>query len=376
MHKTYRYRLYPTRKQKTTIKNTLESLRWVYNETLAIKKNTYKKENKTLTLFDTNKLLTQWKKEHPELRNIHSQVLQNSQLRVDLAYKAFFRRIKNGEKTGYPRFKGKNRYDSLTYTQTGFELNNNNKTLKLSKIGNVNIKLHRPIEGKIKRLTISRNSLDKYFVSFIVEVDDKPTDVKTNAVVGIDLGLTTFATLSDNSKIDNPQFYKHEEKELAKAQQQLSKQKKGSSIWHKKLRKVRHIHERITNKRDNFIHQESRKLINKYDIICFENLNINSIKNNNFKSINKGVSDVAWSKFVNVTLYKAEEAGKKVILVNPSGTSQTCSKCGLIVKKPLSERVHKCSCGLVIDRDLNASINILRLGLESFSNQSIEAYML
>ena len=348
----------------------MESLRWVYNKTLAVRKNSWEQEKKTVSLTQTNKLLTQWKKQHLELNEVYSQVLQDAQVRVDLAFQAFFRRVKAGEKAGYPRFKGYRRYDSLTYTQFGYKLETNR--LSLSKIGTINVNMHRPVEGKIHRITIRRASTGKFFVSIITEIKPKHTPFKDGSIVGVDVGLESFATLSNGEKIPNPRFFRNEEHELAKAQRKLSAEKKGSEKWHKRLKVVQRVHERIANKRSNFVHQESRKLVNRFGIIAFEDLNVKGMQTNH--CLAKSIGDVAWGMFINATRNKAEEAGSKVVLVNPNDTSQTCSRCGLIVKKDLSERMHRCSCGLQIDRDLNAAINILRLGLESLGLKTIEAH--
>ncbi|MBM5805976.1 MAG: IS200/IS605 family element transposase accessory protein TnpB [Candidatus Verstraetearchaeota archaeon] len=371
MLKVFRYRLYPTKAQQTRINATLESLRWVFNETLAARKNTWEKEKKNISLFQTNKLLTQWKKEHPELNHVYSQVLQDAQVRVDLAFKAFFRRVKAGEeKVGYPRFKGRNRYDSLTYTQFGFKLKGDRLTL--AKIGDLRVKLHRPLEGRIKCLALRRTSTGKMFVSFTTEVQNKPATFKDGSVVGVDVGLESFATLSNGEKIENPRFFRNEEKALARSQRRLSKEKEGSIKWYKHLKVIRRIHERISNKRLNFIHQESRKLVNRFGIIAFEDLNVKEMEQNH--RLAKSIADASWSMFVNATKSKAEDAGSKVVLVNPVNTSQICSRCGMIVEKELSDRTHTCQCGLSIDRDLNASINILRLGLQSLGmKEAIEA---
>ena len=371
MLKAFQFRLYPTKAQQTKINKTLESLRWVYNETLALRRNNWKQERKTVSLTQTNKLLTQWKKQHPELNDVYSQVLQDAQVRVDLAFQAFFRRVKAGdEKAGYPRFKGYRRYDSLTYTQFGFKLQADKLTL--SKIGTINVNMHRAVEGKIHRITIRRASTGKFFVSIITEVETKHVPFKNGSVVGIDVGLESFATLSNGEKIPNPRFFRTEEAKLVKAQRKLSVEKKGSLQWRKRLKVVQRIHERIGNRRNNFVHQESRKLVNRFGVIAFEDLNIKGMMQNG--NLAKSISDVGWSMFVNATKSKAEEAGSKVVLVNPDGTSQTCSRCGLIVKKDLNERVHRCECGLVLDRDLNAAVNILRLGLQSLGLETIEAH--
>jgi putative transposase len=371
MLKAFQYRLYPTKAQKTTLNKTLESLRWVYNETLAVRKNSWEQEKKNINLTQSNKLLTGWKKEHSELNAVYSQVLQDAQVRVDLAFQAFFRRVKaGGEKAGYPRFKGFRRYDSLTYTQSGFKLANNK--LFLSKIGAININMHRLVEGKVHRVTVGRSPTGKFFVSIITEVEVKTVPFKDGSVVGVDVGLESFATLSNGEKIANPRFFRSEEAELAKAQRKLSAEKKGSEQWHRRLKVVQRVHERIGNKRNNFVHQESRKLVDCFGVIAFEDLNVKGMMRNG--NLAKSIGDVGWSMFVNATRSKAEEAGSRVVLVNPNGTSQACSRCGLIVKKDLSVRVHQCECGLVLDRDVNASINILRLGLQSLGLKTIEAH--
>ena len=375
MLKAFRYRLYPTKAQKTKIDATLELLRWVYNETLEVRRNSWEKERKNVSLFKTNKMLTVWKKERPELNNVFSQVLQDAQVRVDLAFQAFFRRVKSGEKeVGYPRFKGRGRYDSLTYTQFGFNLENN--VLILAKIGSVQVNMHRPVGEKIRRITIRRASTGKIFVSIIAEVENKPLSFKDGAVVGVDVGLEAFATLSNGKKIENPRFFRNEEHELAKAQRRLSLQKKGSIVWHKRLKVVQRVHERIANKRSNFIHQESRKIVNRFGVIAFEDLNVKGMQQNNNHGLAKSIADASWSMFINAIRNKAEEAGSKVVLVNPKFTSQVCSRCGLVTPKELSERIHRCECGLEINRDLNASINILRLGLQSLGLTAVEAYPL
>ncbi|MDD2638254.1 MAG: transposase, partial [Methanothrix sp.] len=285
------------------------------------------------------------------------------QERADLAFKAFFRRVKSGEKPGYPRVKGKGWYDSFAFPQSGFKLVSGK--LRLSKIGDVKIKLHRPIEGKIKRLTIRRTSTGKWFACFSVEVDDpiKPP-WKDGSMAGIDVGLESFATLSNGEKIDNPRFFRSEEKALAKAHRRLSKCEKGTPERRKALKVVQRIHERIANRRYDFAHQISNQLVSKYGLIAFEDLSIkNMLKNHNLA---KSISDAAWRMLVTTTSYKAESAGSIVVLVDPRNTSQLCSRCGLKVPKSLSERVHECpQCGLVMSRDENAAINILRLGLQS-----------
>ncbi len=306
--------------------------------------------------------MPQWKEEKPELRGVHSQVLQEVVKRVDLAYQAFFRRVMEGEDPGYPRFKGYGMYDSFTYTQTGFSLKPGK--LWLSKVGDIKIKLHRALDGEIQRLNIRRMPTGKWFASFVVDVvPDEPLP-KTGLSIGIDVGLKSFITLSNGEHIDNPRFFAHEENALAKAQRRLSKAEKGSSERAKALKVVHRVHERITNKRGDFAQKLSLKLVKSYDLIALENLNIKGMVKNH--CLAKHIEDAAWNKLITTTSYKAEWAGKRVELVNPSNTSQMCSGCGQVILKDLSERVHRCPfCGLSLDRDQNAAINILRLGLQS-----------
>ena len=361
MRKAYRYRLYPSKSQTTLLEQTLEICRWIYNDTLALRKSAWEQEQHSISLYETNKILTQWKKERPDLNRVHSQVLQNVQMRVDLAFKAFFRRVKAGENPGYPRFKGKGRYDSITYKQSGFKLEGDH--LHLSKIGDMRIVLHRPVEGTIKTLTIRRSATGKWYACFSVECDPSPVPQK-ETVVGIDVGLESFATLSNGEKIENPRFFRTDEKALAKAQRKLSKAEKGTPERKKARKIVAHIHERIANRRLNFAHQTSRQLVNRFGTIVFEDLNITTMQKNHHLA--KSIADVAWNVFITITESKAEEAGSHVIRVNPRNTSQMCSRCGMFVAKTLSDRVHSCPhCGLVMDRDQNAAINIMRLGLQS-----------
>ena len=363
MLKAYKFRLFPTKTQRSKMERTLDLCRWVYNQTLAYRKDAWEKEGRSTSKYETNNLLPNWKIEKPDLNEVFSQVLQNTQERVDLALKAFFRRVKAGEKPGYPRFRGSGWYDSFTYPQFGFKLLCGK--LRLSKIGDIKIKLHRPIEGKIKRLTVRRSSTGKWFACFTVEIDDPPKPPwKDGLSVGIDVGLESFATISNGEKIGNPRFFRSDEKALAKAQRRLSKCAKGTSQRRAAVKVVQRVHERIANRRYNFAHQISNQLVSKYGLIAFEDLSIkNMLKNHNLV---KSISDAAWKMLVTTTSYKAESAGSIVVLVDPRNTSQLCSRCGLKVPKSLSERIHECpQCGLVMDRDENAAINILRLGLQS-----------
>ena len=370
MLKAYQYRLYPTKAQVSTLNRTFDLCRKVYNNTLALRRDSWDYDSKSVSLFETNKELTGWKRDHPELSSVYSQVLQNVQVRVDLAFKAFFQRVKKGgDKSGYPRFKSYNRYDSITYPQSGFNLNMQNQVVYASKIGKMRAVIHRPVEGTIKTMTIRRSCAGKWYVSFAVEHDPEIRAHTGEEVTGIDLGLTTFAMFANGEKIENPRFFRSEEKKLAKVQRRLSKEIKGTPERARRRLIVAKVHDRIANKRKNFIHQESRNLVDRFKVIVFEDLTIKNMLHNSYLA--KSIADVSWGMMVQATRNKAEEAGSQVVLVNPKNTTQFCSRCGKIVRKELSDRVHDCPfCGLIMDRDQNAAINIMRLGLQSLPTKT------
>ncbi|MDD5774368.1 MAG: transposase [Candidatus Omnitrophica bacterium] len=371
MRKTFKYRIYPNKTQTKSLESSLDACRWLYNNFLEQRKNTWETEKKSLSRFDQSKTIPILKQEYPFLNNAFSQCLQDVSTRIDLAFRAFFRRVKAGEKPGYPRYRGEFRYDSFTYPQAGFKLLEN--IIQLSKIGGVKIKLHRPIEGTIKTCTIRRTPTGKWFITFVCDVEHTSTERSIEPAIGIDMGLTSFATLSNGEHIENPRFFRQEEKNLVKAQRKLSIQKKGTKERKKARKVVARVYERINWKRENFAHQESRKLVNRFNTIVVEDLSINDMTRNNFRGINKSIGDAAWRQFLNLLSFKAAWAGKKYVGVNPAFTSQNCSACGNRHKLNLSDRIYHCPvCSLSLDRDENAAINILSLGLKTLGS-SLEA---
>ena len=365
--KTFKYRLYPKKSQVTTLNKTLELCRQTYNRIHEYRKDKWENEHKNVGKYDIQKLLPMWKTENSELKLVYSQVLQDVNDRVDKAYQSFFRRIKRGENPGYPRFKGRERYDSITYTQSGFVLER--QILHLSKIGDIPIITHRNTEGIIKTCIIRKTRTGKWFVSLVC--DNGITATKPNGLppVGIDLGIKNFVALSTGETISPPMFLKRDANKLSKAQRKLSKSSENIYERKKSLMIVSRIHERISNRRKDFAHKLSRNLINRFGIIIFEDLNIKKMVG--LRTLSKNIYDVAWNQLVQMTQNKAEEAGSRVILVDPYNTSQMCSGCGSIVKKDLNIRIHKCPhCGLVADRDINAANNILGLGLQSIGIKS------
>ncbi len=378
MRKSFKYRLYPGKKQLHNLEYTLEECRWLFNETLGYRKNAWETEQRNANWYETKGRIPLLKEQRPSLKQLHSQVLQNVTERVDLGMQAFFRRVKAGEKeAGYPRFKGFGRYDSFIYTQTGFKLDGTCSKLELSKIGKVKLVLHRPIEGVVKTVTVTRSATGKWYACFSCEVEPKRLPENKQAV-GIDVGLKTFASLSDGQATSNPRFFRREEKALAKVQRKLSKTEKGTRERGRRRKQVARVHERTRFKRADFSQQHSRRVVNQFGIICVEDLNINRL--NQLHTLAKSIMDAAWSGFFTMIRAKAAPkgypAGRVFIAVNPAYTSQTCSRCHvrLLNKLTLADRIFDCpECGLHIDRDLNAALNILALGLQSIGNQSVAA---
>jgi len=331
---------------------------FVYNKLLEAKINTYKKDKINLSQFDLNNFTKEL--DVP----IYSQIKQNISKRINDAFKHFFRRVKekNG-KVGFPRFKSLNRYKSITFPQSGFKLNH--KKIYLSKIGNIPIILHRKIKGKIKTLTIKRCA-DKWYAVFSCEgiVIDKIKSKEKR--IGIDVGIENFATLSNGERIKNPKFFIKSERKLARLQRRLSKKKKGSKNRRKARLKVARQHEKIFNQRNDFLHNQTAKIVRRFKIIAIEKLNISEMMKNRYLA--KSIADASWSKFVQMLSYKVENTGGKVEQVSPRYTSQICSSCGNKQKMPLNKRIYKCgSCGLKINRDLNSAININTSGQEEIN---------
>ncbi len=360
MRKSFQFRIYPNKKQEVALERTLSTCRHLYNDALAERKRNAElnRLQKSFDLFPWG--YPEWINYYDQAnqlpliktafqKEVHSQVLQNTLKRVERSFQNFF----NG--AGYPRFQGRNRYNSFTYPGSGLKLNLNEGKLILSKIGNIKIVLHREIEGKIKTCTIKRD-VDQWYVSFSCKIDIPIIPVETKTITGIDVGLISLMTLGNGEKIEPPKYLRASEKRLAREQIHLSKKKKGSNNRNKQRIKVARVHRRIRYQRKDFNHKLSTNLVNNYDHVVFEKLQIQNMVQNHHLA--KSILDASWSQLIDLTIYKAEYAGKIVELVNPNGTSQTCI-CGFPVPKDLSVRIHRCpSCGLVMDRDQVSAIII------------------
>ena len=368
MRKTIKFRLFTTGGQRTKLKVILDGCRRAYNLCLNARKSAYEFDGTNLSLYDTIRMVKDWRANDPAIGAVHTHPIQQVCERVHLAFQAFWRRCKSGEKPGYPRFKSEDRYDSFTFTDAtrGFSLRDET-TLRISGVGDVRIKKHRPLEGSIKRLTISRDGTGCWFACFDVEIEEN-IHTESHDAIGIDVGLEAFATLSNGEVVENPRFFKRDQTRLAKLSRQASESPVGSDRRTKKQKARQKVWKKITNRRSDFAHKLSRQMVDRFGIICGEDLKIKQMMDGNFRSMNRSIADAAWGQFLRFTSYKAAGAGRVFVEVNPKNTSQICSNCGEIVRKDLSVRIHLCPhCGFTISRDWNAAINILRRGLSSLA---------
>jgi putative transposase len=369
MRKTFKFRLYPNKRQQRLLDQQLEECRWLYNYLLAARRDAWEQRQESLRLYDQQATLPALKAERPALGAVQSQVLQNVAVRIDLAFQAFFRRVRLGETPGYPRFRGQGRYASLTYPQVpvGCKVDTETKRLRLHGVGEIKILLHRLMEGTPKTVTISRSSTGKWYACFSCECAEPAPLPATGQRVGIDVGLKSFATLSTGDEIAKPRFFRREERALAKVQRRLSKEEKGTPERARRRKIVARVHERARWRRGNFTHQHSRRIVNAFDLIAVEDLSVNRMAHTHYLA--KSIHDAAWSQFADLLSYKAAWAGRRYVAVNPAYASQDCSSCGHRQPLSLSDRTYTCPCcGVVLGRDLNASLHILALGQQCLAS--------
>jgi putative transposase len=375
MRKSFKFRIYPTRAQIEILLSILNACRFLYNCALEQRRDVWTSRKQSLTAYTQIKQLSEVRREFPEFKAIYSQVFQDVIQRLDKAFKGFFLRLKHkGERAGFPRFKGIEFFNSFTYPQAyNSSVKVKEKKIWFSKIGAIKIRKHREIEGRIKTVTIKREGKRWYAV---ISCDNMPLKVLPPAEkeeVGIDLGLNRLATLSDGTTIDNPRWLRKSEEALKEAQRMLSVQKKGTLKRRRARQQLSKLHRKVGNQRRDFLHKKSRELVNRYGLICLEALCIKNLlrkrngENHQDTGLHKSIGDVAWGMFVSFLLQKVEETAgtRRICQVNSQNTTRTCSRCGHILREglSLSQREFFCPhCQLLIDRDLNASLNILRAG--------------
>lgn len=364
----YRYRLYPSKKQEMRLLNSFKICKEIHNILLSESKKLW-----TTNKYEFNSLVVDIKTTCPEYYyQTYSQVLQDVGDRLGNAFQNFFRTLKchNHKRKRYPRFKSK--VSSITYPQKGFKFSSNRR-IRVNKIGNTPIVLHRVPKGKIKTLTIKQNNTGQWFATFVCEIDANKVKHPSKEKVGIDLGLENFATLSNGEVIKNPRFLIKSEKRLARLQRRMSKKKKGSANRKKAKLRLAKQYLKTSNQRFDFLHKSTNKLTKVYGLIAVETININNIlKNNHY--LTKSIYDASWSAFIRNLEYKAVTNGSKLIKVNPKNTSKTCSNCGFIVEMPLHKRKFLCSkCGLRLHRDHNSALKILNDALSTAGQAGINA---
>jgi putative transposase len=362
LRKTFKYKLKPTPEQERELDRVLMLCRRLYNTALEQRKTTYERRGASLSRYGQEAELKDIRAEFPEYTGIHSHVLQDVLSRLDKAFQAFFRRIREGQTPGYPRFHGRNRFNSFTYKEFGNGARLDNGFLVLSKIGRLAVRWSRPIEGTPKTVTINREA-DGWYVCFsCADVPAQPLP-PTGQETGIDLGLEAFATTSTGERIFHPGWYRKAERALKTAQRRVARRKKGSARRRKAVGLLACAHLKVKRQRQDFHHKVALRLAQQNDAIYHEDLQTaNMVRNHHLA---KSISDAGWSQFLSILSAKAAWAGRTVVAVPPAYTSQTCSGCGVLVHKGLSVRWHACpDCGTSLHRDHNAAKNILRLGRE------------
>ncbi len=371
INKVYKFRIYPNKEQEILLSKHFGCSRFVYNYFLNERKEQYQKDNKSDNYYKQAKTLTELKKneEYDWLKEVNSQSIQFALRNLDTAYDRFFRKLAQ-----FPKFKSRKHKNTFTIPQFG-RLENNKIFIPKFKEG-IKVKLdNRKVEGKIGKMNITKTPTGKYYVSIFTEqtIEELP---KTNKNCGIDLGLKDFVITSDGIKFKNNRYTKKYSRELKKAQQHLSRKEKGSNGFEKQKLKVAKIHEKIASCRLDTLHKVSKELVENYDLISIEDLNVKGMIKNH--KLSKHIADVSWGNFVNLLNYKCDWYGKELVKVNrfyPS--SKTCNSCGWINQNlKLSDRKWTCKCGEELDRDINASKNILKEGLKIFgqglSNTKVE----
>jgi putative transposase len=363
MLKAYKYRIYPNAEQEIMFAKHFGSCRFIYNFCLAKKVELYQKENKRISCFDLMKEITLLKKqeEYEWLNECIAQSLQQSLRHLDNAFTRFFR-----EKKGFPKFKKKSGKQSFIVPQN-VKIDFENNQIQIPKCKQVKAKLHREFQGNIKTCAISKTPSGKYFISVLVENNaelPQKAEIKKETAIAIDLGIKTYATLSNGEKIENPKHLKSKEIKLAKHQKRLARKKKGSKRRELQKKRVAKIHEQIANARNDFLHKTSKKIVDTFDTIITENLNVKGIVQNH--NLAKAVSDCSWGTFTNMLEYKCNFYGKNYVKIGMFQPSSRLCSCGVINKElKLSDREWTCQvCKTTHDRDLLAAQNILTFGLQ------------
>ena len=360
MHRTYTSGLRVTKRQDAILTALLLHLCELYNAALQERKEAWARNRKSVFYHEQQKELTELRSECPEYSSFPAFLQRDPLKRLDRAFQGFFRRVKAHEEPGYPRFRSCERYDSFSVDSQNFRIENG--TLIITKLGGLRFKTQAKMKGKPKVIQVKRFG-GKWRAFIVCDIGTAPEKHSVQKAVGIDVGLTRLAVLSDGTEIKNPRWTKQFEEKLAQANRKLSRKHRGSRNRFKCKEHLRRLYQRIVGKRKAYLHAVSGELVRRYDLIVYENLNVSEMGKGDFA---KSIMDAAWGELIWQISYKAEWAGRYAIAVDPRGTSQVCSGCGAIVQKTLWNKTHNCpKCGLSLSRDLNASRNILERGRRS-----------
>jgi len=356
--KTFKYRLYPTPAQERQMVQVLNVCRHWYNMCLAERKWSYELEGRSVSKSEQERTAKHYRKTFPQAQLVFSQTMQTVCDDLDKAFQAFFRRVKAGEKPGYPRFKGREHFHSFAFKQFGVGVRLDGRRLKLYGIGRVRVRWHRLLEGTIKTVRIVYKA-GQWFACLSCEVERKPELAKTGCYIGIDVGISALLTTSAGEKVENPKHYRAAQAKLRRVQRSLARKTKGGNNRRKALRTVQRQQMHTANQRSDALHKLTTKLIQAYDGVALEELKVRNLVKN--PHLSKSIWDSAWGMFKQYLTYKAASAGRGICLVNPAYTSKCCSTCGTVFQDfDLSTRWVECACGLALDRDHNAAINILK----------------
>lgn len=357
MRRAFKYRLWTNANQERELGVMLESHRRLYNACLEQRKTAYEVEQRSVKYAEQSAWFKAERATNPYFARLNFSSAQATMRRLDRAYRAFFCRVKAGEKPGYPRFKSRDRFDSFTFPSYRDGVRLSGSKLYAQHAGTLRVKLHRPVEGEIKTATLKREA-GKWYVVFSCEVPDVALSTSGKPAAGIDVGLTHFLTTSEGGREANPRYLKTALPELRRASRSVSRKKKGGSNRRKAVRRLRKIHVRVCNLRREHHYQVACRLVLAYGLIAAESLNVQGMLRSG--RFSRAISDAGWSGFLNILRHKAAKAGVGYVEVDPRGTSQLCSGCQREVRKDLSVRWHDCPhCGLSLGRDRNAALNIL-----------------
>lgn len=353
----FTFRLQPNATQSSMLDRILTDNCETYNAALQERRDAWKLQRKSVTMYEQMAELTELRKDG-SYNWISCRIMRDPLHRIDRAFNAFFRRCKSGEKPGFPRFKSSRQYDSFTFPANAVR----DTSIRIPKLGETRMHGGRSIKGTPKQITVKRVGT-KWNVSIVCDIGPAPERCVVYNPIGIDVGLTSLATMSDGTTIENPRWTRKHATRIAAANRKLLLKQRQSNNRIRAKEVLRRAHQRAADARKNYLHHVSKYLLENYDLIAYEDLKIRNMVRSNLA---KSIYDAAWGELIWQITYKAERAGKWAVPVNPRGTSQKCSGCGVKVSKTLAERTHSCvSCGLVLDRDHNAGLNILALGMSA-----------